>query len=96
MTWLLALVPGWVKWAAVGLAGAFLLAGGSYIAGKHEGRQAAAVEALEKSVEVLHARNKIDDEISASDAARLCTNFGLSNDEAAECVRRLAPPHAEP
>lgn len=93
---MLALIPGWLKWAAAGLAGACLLAGGSFIAGKHEGRQQAAVAALEQSVKVLQARNKIDDEISAADAARLCTDFGLSNDEASECVRRLASPDAQP
>lgn len=89
MTWLLALIPGWLKWAAVGLAGACLLAGGSYLAGKHEGRQQAAVAAAEASVKALHARNAIDDEISASDAARLCDDLGLSNDDKAECMRRV-------
>jgi hypothetical protein len=76
--------------------GAFIAFGPSYLYGKHEGRQQAAVAALEQSVKVLQARNKIDDEISASDAARLCTDFGLSNDEAAECVRRLEEANAKP
>lgn len=92
----LALVPTWLKLAAVGLAGAVLLAFGSYTLGTHNGRQQAAVAALEASVKALHARNAIDDEISASDAARLCTNFGLSDDEAAECVRRLQAANAKP
>lgn len=86
----------WLKLAAGAALGALIAFGPSYLYGKHEGRQQAAVAALEKSVEVLQARNKIDDEISAADAARLCTDFGLSNDEAAECVRRLAPPDAKP
>jgi hypothetical protein len=86
---ILAFIPSWLKWAAVGLAGACLLVAASYTIGKHEGRQQAAVAAAEASVKALHARNAIDDEISASDAARLCDDLGLSNDDKAECMRRV-------
>lgn len=86
----------WIKIGAGAVLGVLVASGPAYLYGAYNGRQQAALAALEKTVEVLQTRNKIDDEISASDAARLCTDFGLSNDEAAECVRRLAPPHAEP
>jgi hypothetical protein len=69
---------------------------GVYLYGKHEGRQQAAVAALQASVNVLRERNQIDDTISASDAASLCADFGLPDDEAAECVRRLAEAPAQP
>ncbi|MHA6646318.1 hypothetical protein [Mesorhizobium sp. A623] len=93
---LLAFIPTWLKLAVAGLAGAALLVWGSYALGKHEGRQQAAVAALQSSVKVLRERNQIDDTISASDAASLCADFGLPDDEAAECVRRLAEAPAQP
>ena len=92
----LALIPNWIKFALCGLAGAALVAWGSYIVGKHEGRQQAAVDALQTSVKVLRQRNEIDETISTADAARLCADFGLPDDEAAECVRRLASSDAKP
>jgi hypothetical protein len=88
----ISLLPDWVKLPAAGLLGALVVSPGVFLYGKHEGRQAAAVEALEQSVTVLRQRNKIDEAISSADAARLCTDFGLSDDETAECVRRLGSP----
>jgi hypothetical protein len=76
--------------------GALVAAGPVYLYGKHEGRQQAAVAALQSSVNVLRERNQIDDTISASDAASLCADLGLPDDEAAECVRRLAETPAQP
>lgn len=69
---------------------------GVYLYGKSVGRQGAAVEALEKSVEVLRERNEINDEVSASDAADLCGDYGLSDDDERECVRRIREASAEP
>lgn len=92
----LAFIPSWLRWALVGLAGACLLAGGSYLAGKHEGRQAAAVDAMAASVKALQSRNKIDDQITASDAARLCDDLGLHDNDKAECMRRVAEADAKP
>lgn len=96
MAWLLAIIPGWLKMAAVCLAGALLVAWGSYTLGKAEGRQQAAVAALEASVKVLRERNEIDDKVSAADATALCADLGLSDDDEAECVRRLREADAEP
>lgn len=69
---------------------------GVYLYGKSVGRQGAAVEALERSVEVLRERNQINDEVSAYDAAALCVSFGLPDDEQRECVRRLGEASAQP
>ncbi len=64
--------------------------------GRSEGRQQAATAAISKSVEILRARNQINDEVSSSDASALCAALGLSIDEQAECVRRLGEATAEP
>jgi hypothetical protein len=85
----LAFIPKRLLFAVLAAAAGAAAIWGVFLYGKHEGRQAAAVEALEQSVTVLRQRNKIDEAISSADAARLCTDFGLSDDETAECVRRL-------
>ncbi|MDR7032443.1 hypothetical protein [Mesorhizobium sp. BE184] len=92
----LAFIPTWLKLAVAGLAGAALLSYGSYIVGKREGRQDAAVAALELSVKTLRDRNEIDDQVTAADAAQLCADFGLSDSDKAECVRRLVEASTEP
>jgi hypothetical protein len=69
---------------------------GAFLYGKSVGRQGAAVEALERSVEVLRERNEINDQVSASDAADLCGDYGLSDDDERECVRRIREASAEP
>ena len=88
-----ALIAGAISGAV--LAGMVALPIGYFI-GKHDGRQAAAVAALEVSVKALRERNDIDAAISTADAARLCGDLGLSDDDAAECVRRLAEADAQP
>lgn len=57
--------------------------------GISEGKQIAATASLVKSVEVLRERNTIDEEVSASDAAALCSSFGLSDHDETECMRRV-------
>lgn len=69
---------------------------GVYLYGKRVGEQGAAVEALERSVEVLRERKQINDEVSASDAAALCVSYGLPDEEQRECVRRLGEASAKP
>jgi hypothetical protein len=96
MGMILALIPSWLKWAAAGLVGASLLLWASYAIGKHEGRQAAAVAALEASVKQLRKRNDIDGQVSASDAAYLCHDFGLPDDQIDECMRRVQAASSEP
>jgi hypothetical protein len=64
--------------------------------GQSEGKQMAATAALTKSVTLLRERNVVNDQVSTSDAAALCADFGLSDDDKAECVRRLQPINAKP
>lgn len=64
--------------------------------GQGEGKQMAATAALTKSVTLLRERNVVNDQVSTSDAASLCADFGLSDADAAECVRRLGDATAQP
>lgn len=64
--------------------------------GQGEGKQMAATAALTKSVTLLRERNVVNDQVSTSDAASLCADFGLSDADAAECVRRMAETNAQP
>jgi hypothetical protein len=86
----------WLKIGAGAALGAVVAAGPVYLSGKAEGRQQAAVAALEASMKVLRERNEIDDKVSAADATALCADLGLSVDDEAECVRRLREADAEP
>jgi len=86
----------WIKIGAGAALGALIASGPLYLYGVHNGRQQAAVAALEASVKALRERNDIDAAISTADAVDLCRDIGLSIDDAAECVRRLAPPDAKP
>lgn len=76
--------------------GALIASAPVYLYGKHEGRQQAAVSALETSVQVLRKRNEINETVSSSDAAALCGDFGLSDDDEAKCVRRFLQADPEP
>ncbi|TWB20026.1 hypothetical protein FBZ99_101817 [Rhizobium sp. ERR 1071] len=64
--------------------------------GQGEGKQMAATAALTKSVTLLRERNVVNDQVSTSDAASLCADFGLSDADAAECVRRMAETNTQP
>lgn len=64
--------------------------------GQSEGKQMAATAALSKSVTVLRERNVVNDQVSTADASALCADLGLSDDDQAECVRRLQPTNAKP
>jgi len=73
-----------------------LIISGAIAYGKSIGRQGAAVEALERSVEVLRERKEINETVSASDAAALCGDYGLSDEDQRECVRRIREASAQP
>lgn len=64
--------------------------------GQSEGKQMAATAALSKSVTVLRERNVVNDQVSTSAATDLCSDFGLSDDDEAECVRRIRSPSTKP
>ena len=73
-----------------------LIISGVFAYGKSVGRNGAAVEALERSVEVLRERKEINETVSASDAAALCGDYGLSDEDQRECVRRIREASAQP
>lgn len=60
-----------------------------YHYGKVVGRQEVTAAALQRSVDVLRERGKLNAEISGSDANAMCGLIGLHDDERAECVRLL-------
>lgn len=86
---ILALIPDVIKMPAAAILGAALMLYPARWYGQSEGKQMAATASLAKSVQVLRERNAIDEEVTASDAAALCGSYGLSDDEQAECVRRV-------
>lgn len=86
----------WLQIGAGAALGALVAFGPAYLLGKHEGHQQAAVTALEATVKALHDRDDINASISTADAVDLCRDFGLSVDQADECVRRLREADAKP
>lgn len=90
-----ALIPSWLKIAAIGLLCASALGTASYLAGKRVQRAEMATETLTKTVEVLQSRNETNVEITSSAAAELCAHFGLPDEERIECVRRLEQADAD-
>lgn len=93
---MLSLIPDVIKLPVAIALGAMLAFYPVRWLGQSEGKQMAATAALSKSVQVLRERNAIDDEVSTSDAAALCADLGLPDDQQAECVRRVHSPDAEP
>jgi hypothetical protein len=85
----------WAKIGAGAAVGAALMLAPAYFKGKAAGRQEAAVAALESSVKILRKKGEIDVQVSSSDAAALCADYGLSDDEQAECMRRVRAASAE-
>jgi hypothetical protein len=94
------LIPDEIKLPLVGIIGVILGAALCFYPakwiGESEAKQAAATAALSKSVTLLRERNVINDQVSNADASALCSSFGLSDDDAAECVRRMGPANAKP
>ncbi len=93
---MLSMIPDVIKLPVAIALGAVLAFYPARWLGQSEGKQMAATAALTKSVQVLRERNTIDDEVSTSDAAALCADLGLPDDQQAECVRRVLSPDPEP
>lgn len=64
--------------------------------GKSLGKAEAAAEAAANSVRILKERGKIDEKVTASDAAALCSDFGLSDDDYKQCLSRLESATSKP
>lgn len=93
---MLKILPEWLKISAGVAVGALLATYPAILVGRHEGRQQAATAALAQSVELLRKRNSVNDEVSASDASVLCASMGLSDNDQAECVRRVLEADTKP
>lgn len=94
------LLPDWVPYAAavvlgIAIGGYFGFLGGTWH-GKEVGKAQAAAEAAANSVRILKERGKIDEQVNSTDAAVLCGSYGLSDDDKAECVRRVQQADAQP
>jgi hypothetical protein len=91
-------ILGFLDWAKLGAGaalGAALMIAPAYFKGKAAGRQEAAVSALETSVKILRKKGEIDVQVSTADAASLCADYGLSDDDEADCLRRVRAASAE-
>lgn len=84
------------KMAIGAVVGVAIATAPAYLYGRNVGRQQAVVEALQRSVDALRERGKIDAEISAADRNALCGLVGLQPDERNECLRRLEEVDAKP
>jgi hypothetical protein len=93
MTWLLAFIPSWLRWALVGLAGACALFQGAYTIGKHEGRQQAAVAALEAINKAYKDRNDENASVEALDPVSLCVELGGMLSDCRASLRGMAEDH---
>lgn len=91
---LLKLIPDSLKLPLVGGLGLVLGASLMFYPAKWIGasgeRQAAQIRAAADTIRILKERGKIDDQVNSSDAAVLCGSYGLSDDDKAECVRRVS------
>ncbi|MBK3745861.1 hypothetical protein G3A39_42660 [Paraburkholderia aspalathi] len=90
---MLSLLKHWRVLALIGLCGAGLAL---YLTGKQDGRQRASITVLETSVKTLREKGQINAQVSISDAADLCSDYGLPVDEQTECVRRVREASAKP
>lgn len=86
----------YVKFGAGVALGATLVFYPAKLIGVGEGKSQAALASLNKTVTLLKERSAVDAQISTIDATSLCADFGLSNDDEAECVRRLSAPDPKP
>ena len=75
--------------------GAALIVAPAYLKGKGAAEAEAKTAALEKTIEIIQSREITNAEITDSDAAALCAHFGLRDDDATECMRRVGQAHSD-
>jgi hypothetical protein len=66
----------WLKIGAGALLGALVASGPVYLLGKHQGRQEAAVAALQASLDAIQKREDIDHEVDRADLIDICVELG--------------------
>lgn len=87
---LLALIPSWVKFAAVIALGAVLLSTGAYLLGRHDEAAATKAAQAEQTLNALQERATIDEKIKAMPAYDLCVHNGGLPDSCASALRGVA------
>jgi hypothetical protein len=80
----------YLKLAAGAALGALIASGPAYLYGRHEGRQQAAVAALEASVKAQKDRSHENATVEALDPLGLCIELGGMRDDCTAELRRLA------
>jgi hypothetical protein len=82
----------WLKIGAGALVGALVVAGPVYLYGKHQGRQEAAVAALEASIKAIQKREDIDHEVDRADLIDICVELGGVRDDCRDQLRGVGAP----
>lgn len=80
----------WAKIGAGALLGALVASGPAYLLGKHQGRQEAAVAALQASLDAIQKREDIDHEVDRADLIDICVELGGLRDDCRDQLRGLA------
>lgn len=93
---MLSLIPDFIKLPAALVLGAALAFYPAKWIGQSEGKQAAATAALETAVKRFAEKGKINGQVSSLDAAALCNDFGLPDNDKADCMRRVREASSEP
>lgn len=86
----------YLKFGAGIVAGAVIGGLVAHGAGVSQGRQEASIDALATAVTYYREKGVIKNEVDGADAAALCVDFGLPDDELAECVRGVRAAAAKP
>ncbi|WP_162792604.1 hypothetical protein [Ochrobactrum sp. 3-3] len=78
-----------LKMSAAAVAGAVIAGFIAHSMGVSDGKKQASADALAATVKYYQDKGVIKDEVDAADAAALCADYGLPDDELPECVRRV-------
>lgn len=79
----------YIKIGAGAIVGAVLSGFIAHGLGVRDGKKEASIDALAVTVKHYQDKGQINAEVSVVDAASLCVDYGLSDEELPECVRRV-------
>ena len=78
------------------IAGAVVASVIAHGVGVSDGRKQVSADALATAVKFYRDKGMIKNEVDVADAAALCADFGLPDDELSDCVRRVREAAAQP
>lgn len=84
----------WIKIGAGAALGVLVASGPAYLYGAHNGRQQAAVAALEAVSQAYKDRTDENEAVEALNPGALCVELGGMPDDCAAELRRLAEDHS--